>query len=154
MSNLGRVRSLKTARTRILKLRLDSDGYLTACLYKKGVKYPAVHRLVAKAFIPNPEDKPTVNHIDGDKKNNCVENLEWATHKENLDHAINTGLRPPFKGTHSHFAKLNADEVRYIRSHYKQNSKEMGAQALARKFNISRESVVRIAKRQTYKNVE
>lgn len=154
VSNLGRVRSLKATHPRVLKLKSEKDGYLVASLYKKGVKYPVVHRLVAKAFIPNPENKCTVNHIDGDKKNNRVENLEWATHKENLEHALETGLRPPIAGTHSHFAKLNEDEVRYIRSHYKKSCKEYGARALARKFNISQESVVRIVKRQTYRNVD
>ena len=154
VSNFGRVRSLRATHPHVLKLRLESDGYLTASLYKKGVKYPVVHRLVAKAFIPNPENKCTVNHIDGDKTNNRVENLEWATHKENLEHALVTGLRPPIEGAYNHFAKLNEDEVRYIRSHYKKNCKEYGAQALARKFNISRESVVRIVNRQTYRNVD
>ena len=154
VSNFGRVRSLKATNTRILKLRLEQDGYLTVGLYKNGVKYPVVHRLVAKAFIPNPENKRTVNHIDGDKTNNRVENLEWATHKENLSHALVTGLRPPIVGTYNHFAKLTEDEVRYIRSHYKKNCKEFGVRALARKFNMSRESIIRIVRRQTYKNVE
>lgn len=66
---------------RILKLQTDHKGYARVSLGKK--KALAVHRLVAKAFIPNPEEKPQVNYIDGNKLNNCVENLEWCTSSEN-----------------------------------------------------------------------
>ena len=69
-------------------------GYLSVILTKGCVsKHKKVHRLVAEAFIPNPEGKRTVNHIDGRKTNNAVENLEWATHSENYRHAYATGLK-------------------------------------------------------------
>ena len=82
-----------TVNERILKHDVDKHGYHHVGLYRDGKEYTyAVHRLVAAAFIPNPENKPTVNHIDGDKSKNCASNLEWATTQENIQHAIATGL--------------------------------------------------------------
>lgn len=94
VSNLGRVKSLKrysknnkNNNDRILKPVLNTKGYLQLALCKNGVKYnKKLHRLVAQAFIPNPENKPQVNHIDEDKTNNIVSNLEWMTNKENRNH--------------------------------------------------------------------
>lgn len=79
---------------KILVPKLTKTGYHELNLYlNDGTKiYPRVHRLVAQAFIPNPDNKPFVNHIDGDKTNNCVENLEWVTHQENMEHAKNYSL--------------------------------------------------------------
>lgn len=71
-------------------------GYMTIApiIDKKHVTC-GIHRLVATKYIPNPENKPEVNHIDGDKTNNCVTNLEWVTRSENRLHALNTGLVVP-----------------------------------------------------------
>lgn len=70
-----------------------SNGYQFVCLRKDSKsKNLLVHRLVAEAFIPNPDDLLVVNHIDGNKRNNCVENLEWCTQGRNLEHAIEIGL--------------------------------------------------------------
>ena len=94
VSNLGRVKGLERydsrghLRTeRVLKPTNDWDGYLRVNLYKNRVQVnKTIHRLVAEAFIPNPENKPTVNHIDENKTNNNVNNLEWATMKEQNSH--------------------------------------------------------------------
>ena len=86
---------------------VSSDGYATVTL-RLGVgrrRTFRVHRLVAEAFIPNPDDKPEVNHIDGVKLNNEASNLEWVTHAENIKHAWDTGLLAP---TSSRSKKLSA----------------------------------------------
>lgn len=86
-SNLGRIKSKKN--NKILKLYKNQYGYLQVRLSKKGiVKLFRVHRLITNTFIYNKYNKPYVNHKDGNKQNNCVENLEWCTQKENVEHAI------------------------------------------------------------------
>ena len=101
VSSLGNVRSLKGNKT----LFLHPNGYLQVNLYKNDkTKSRLVHRLVASAFIPNNENKPQVNHINGDKTDNKISNLEWATAKENSQHAIKTGLKP--KRTHFKRVKI------------------------------------------------
>ena len=77
-------------------------------------KLVSIHRLVAEAFIPNPDNKPEVNHIDGNKKNNAVWNLEWVTPKENIAHAYRTGLRKGMKGDAHPCRKISADTARWI----------------------------------------
>lgn len=101
ISNLGRVKSLgrkncsnQCLKTKILNPSFDNKrGYKRACLCKNNKeKRIMVHLLVAKAFIPNILNKPIINHIDGNKANNSVDNLEWCTYKENSQHAIKLGL--------------------------------------------------------------
>ena len=90
VSNLGKVKSLNYKRgkhEKEIKQALNSRGYLEVGLFNGKVKTHRVHRLVAQTFIPNPENKDEVNHIDGNKKNNAVSNLEWNTSKENVHHA-------------------------------------------------------------------
>ena len=91
VSNTGVVRNKITGH--ILKPQLDNKGYLRVRMSLHDKKATAkVHRLVAVEFIPNPENKPQVNHIDTDKRNNDVRNLEWVTNGENQIHAYRTGL--------------------------------------------------------------
>lgn len=89
-STLGRIRSLKTAMPRVLKPHPGQDGYLKVNLYKEGKQFPmTVHRLIGLTFIENPENKPTVNHINMIKTDNRVENLEWNTKAEQNEYKAN-----------------------------------------------------------------
>lgn len=73
--------------------KINHKGYEYMCFYKDRKQYyPSVHRLVAEAFIPKVKGKEQINHIDGNKRNNCVTNLEWCTGEENIQHAMKTGL--------------------------------------------------------------
>lgn len=97
VSNFGNVRSLERNGTikggRMMAKVLDNYGYYMCKLRNKNIiKMPKIHRLVAQSFIPNPDNKPQVNHINGDKLDNRVENLEWVTSRENIMHAVDNGL--------------------------------------------------------------
>lgn len=85
VSNFGQVRSSR----KILKPYKNHKGYLRVDIFGRNYR---VHRLVAETFLPNPENKPQVNHKDGDKSNNCLYNLEWCTQEENISHAFKLNL--------------------------------------------------------------
>lgn len=93
VSNMGRVRSLLRGTPRVLKTQVDKKGYhrIRVTIEREKMSYK-VHREVAKAFIENPGNLPQVNHKDGNKNNNSVDNLEWITNKDNAHHAIENGL--------------------------------------------------------------
>ena len=98
----------RTPEPKRLKEKYKSDGYHRVTLVNNGIKYTClVHRLVAIAFIPNLDNKPQVNHIDGNKGNNCIDNLEWVNQSENNIHSYSHGLKKPSYGN----AKLSKDTV-------------------------------------------
>lgn len=91
VSNNGRVRNTKTGR--IMKTNINTNGYETVCLRKNKQQYNCrVHRLIADSFYGGEHDGLDVNHIDGNKRNNVISNLEFCTRKDNVDHALNHGL--------------------------------------------------------------
>lgn len=107
VSNLGRIKSYVKCNAHpniphILKPYQNKDGYLRVDFRSKKGKVCSIHRLVALAFIPNPNKFPIVNHIDGNKKNNNVYNLEWCTYSRNVQHAFDNKLNVPKYGKEHH----------------------------------------------------
>lgn len=148
VSSLGRVMSLKGGKVKILNLTYDGKGYAYVGIHKDGAqKKIHVHVLVATAFIPNPENKREVNHKNGNKSDNRVENLEWATSSENRQHALKTGLMK------RHY-NLTADQVREIRRDCILNDRTRGFTAFAKKFNVPLIVIKKAYYRISYKDVE
>lgn len=125
-----------------VKPQLNGKGYLRVSI---GGKLQFVHRLVAQIHIPNPENKPQVNHKDGNKLNNCVDNLEWSTNKENRKHAVKNRLH--LCGEDCPWAKLTQKDVDFIRFH-----KEFTAKELSQKFNVSYTTINGIRQGKTWKS--
>lgn len=148
VSNCGRVRRLrKTVPPRILKLQPSHNGYLQATLFRDGKpKHLLVHRLVAQAFIGNPEGKSCVNHINGIKTDNRADNLEWVTHAENTQHALTTGLMT--QGEERYNAKLTNEQARYIRN----NPDNLSGVELAAVLGTDKTVISAIQRGKTYKN--
>lgn len=147
ISNLGRVYSVKTKTFK--NTQLGKRGYYTVDLWKNNKrKNFKIHRLIAIYFIPNPKNKGYVNHIDGDKTNNNLINLEWTTALENNRHARITGLNRDI-GENHHNSKLKVDDIILIRELAKNNTHT----SLSYMFNISRCNVAKIVKRETWKEV-
>ena len=156
VSNFGRVKSLHNGKTIIRKPAL-SNGYLKVSLCKDGsIRTHKIHTLVARAFIPNPEDKPFVNHIDADKTNNCVENLEWTTQTENMQHASKMGLlkHRGLKGSENPSAKFSEDDIRYIRQNCIIGYSKRGVRAFAKKYCVHSKTISRIVRGKHYAEVD
>ena len=147
---------------------LNNRGYLSVVIRHKTYM---VHRLVIQAFKPNPEGKPFVNHIDGNKLNNHIDNLEWCTVAENNKHARDTGLLGQHPGFITYkspetkakswsnlkdHSKLSEDEVRYVREVCEPGvrNSDFNVSALAMRFGTSSAAMSKIVSGQTYTNVK
>lgn len=149
VSNFGNVRRKKTGK--ILSRRKLNHGYSVASLCKDGkVKNHKYSRLVASAFIANPNKLPCVNHKDGNKINDSVGNLEWCTYSENNKHAYNLGLKKPICGVKVWKAKLNESDIRKIKVLLSMNVKKV---EIARIFKVSHTCICNIAMGRTWKHV-
>lgn len=138
----GEVINKKTGRN--VKPQKNGKGYLRVSI---SGRLEFVHRLVAGQYVPNPDNKPHVNHKDGNKLNNCAENLEWVTNFENRAHAVNNGLH--LSGEACPYSKLTEKDVIFIRSH-----PEICASNLAKKFNVSRTTVSGVRNYRTWKHLK
>ncbi|MBR1807189.1 MAG: NUMOD4 motif-containing HNH endonuclease [Selenomonadaceae bacterium] len=156
VSNRNRMKSFRYGVEKLHLTYPNKDGYLKVGMTKDGKKKSFIfHVLVAQAFVPNPDGKPEVNHIDGNKQNNRPENLEWVTHHENMKHAWRNGLYEKVRGKRSPRAKItNDDDIRYIRRVYTPGHPEFGAKPLAKKFGLSTTAMQGIIHRITYKDVQ
>ena len=152
---------------REMSYTVNNRGYRAVVIRRKT---HMVHRLVAQAFIPNPDNKPCVNHIDGNKLNNHVSNLEWCSVQENNLHARQTGLHKQAIGHKIKYrsdytkskalanlkdkSKLSPDQVRYVRQVFVPRSKDFSATALAKQFGTSVAAMCKIVSGKSYQDVE
>lgn len=137
ISNRGRLFSKRT--NRILKLN-PVNGYMahvTKIGGRRGVnKCLKIHQLVAKAFKDNPNNYTVINHIDGNKFNNCEDNLEWVTVSENVRHAYREGLMIPRRGEDVANAILTEEMITFCKENYIPRDREFGIAAMSRRFGV------------------
>lgn len=126
---------------RVLKPK-DYKGYKSVDLSGKPCK---VHRLVAQAFIPNPKNKPNINHIDNNPSNNNSSNLEWCTQKENMQHAVKQNRM--INGERISTSKLSEDDVRKIRNSF------LPTRELVKIYNVHRRHILRIKRSIQWKHI-
>jgi hypothetical protein len=147
ISNIGRVKSINYNKERILKLQ-NMNGYDRVGLSVNGnVTLFLVHRLVAQAFIDNVHNYSFINHINGIKNDNQVENLEWCTSTENLNHALDNNLRVMPKGVNHHKSKLTEEQVLDIRK------SNLSQTELALKYNVKQPLISSIINKRKWKHL-
>ena len=151
ISNIGRVKSLKKYRSKrdiIMKPTINTCGYFIVTLCINGTKkIKRVNRLVAIEFIPNPENKPEVNHKEGNKLDNRDFMLEWTTAKENTQHSFDNGLQVSRKGVKHHNTNLTESDVLSIRS------SKLLQKELAKIYNVRQQAISDIVNRRRWKHI-
>jgi hypothetical protein len=158
VSSLGRVYELIRIINGIKKggymcnIYTDKTGYKVLAIRRNNKNlFYKVHRLIAMGFIPNPENKPIINHINGVKGDNRVENIEWATYSENIKHAHITGLNKRIGDTHT-WAKLNSSIVIKIREEYSLGGVTM--KSLGIKYSVSYGTIQAIIRGKNWKHIK
>lgn len=132
-------------------------GSIDRCGYKEVLlngKLYRVHRLVAETFVDNPENKPCVNHKDGNKLNNNFDNLEWVTYSENTIHAYNTGLEKRVFGESHHAHKLTDELVKSIRKEYQEHNNSNIVSELSKKYKVHKTTICDVISYKTWRHVQ
>ena len=153
VSNDGQLRNAKTQH--VYKTWVNHQGYVQVGVSlgsRDSKKVFKIHKAVAETFIPNPENKPQVNHKDCNKQNNHVENLEWATRNENMQHAVDNGLIVHLCGTDNSQAKFSIEDIENIRKCYIPGDAEYGSRALSRKYGVAHGTILDIVNMIAYAN--
>lgn len=148
VSDLGRIKSLpnRTRKTELI-LKPQNQTYSFIDLCKDGkVKKMTIHRIVAMNFLDNPEDKPQVNHINGDKLDNRVVNLEWSTRSENVKHSYTTGLNSSVGSKNSQCKLTEKEAIEIYNS--KARTKDLSIQ-----YNITQSTICDIRKGRSWTHV-
>lgn len=164
ISNLGRIRSVSrktlmknghyiSCKGRVLKCSPKRKGYLYCRITALGVKRNVmIHRAVAETFIPNPENKKQVNHIDGNKFNNAVDNLEWCTASENISHGFKHGLIPALRGEKNGSSKATESQALRVISLLKDGI--LKHRQIADKVGVSKNIVKDISRGKTWRHLQ
>lgn len=138
------------SRNRFLKYQPDRNGYCYVQLSKKGkIRKLAIHRIVGMSFLSNPFNLPQINHIDGNKLNNHVSNLEWCTPRYNTLHAFAKGLKVVARGEDNHRAKLLWSDVSKIRKLYKSGNCTQGQ--IASLYGLHQTTILKIVNYKSWK---
>lgn len=146
-SDDGHIRNRKTKKI-LREYSNRPDGYLRT---QFGGKTRTVHRVIAETFLEKEKEKNFINHKDGNKTNNNIDNLEWCTRSENIRHAYNNGLIHPKKGENNGRAKLSQEDVEYIRSVYRPLDPNYGAKALAKVFGVAPQTISAVVYKQNWR---
>lgn len=142
-------RKYRSYQSKILNPCFDKDGYLRTALSFNGVtKMKRIHRLVAEAFLENKNNYPVINHKNGIKSDNFLDNLEWCTVKENNVHAIKLGLKKPLKGINHNMVKLTLIQVLEIRK----NKNNLTQKKLSEIYKVSTSQIGRIIRNERWIN--
>lgn len=149
VSDTGEVRRKSNHKPR--RVRIDNAGYLEVRVaINKKIHYLGLHRLVAKTWHPQENyEGLVVNHKDGNKLNNHIDNLEWCTQKVNVEHAVNNNLYSERHGKHV----LTEDDVLQIRKEFIPESRTYGVRALATRYGVGRTTIHNVVHRKTWRHI-